>query len=280
LPSSNYYMSFLYHITAVSTWEAAQKKGNYDFDSLKSDGFIHCSLREQVASVANRRFRSRNDLILLQIDESKITAPVKYENLEGGHEKFPHIYGPLNLDAVIKVFPFEPDSHGEFSPPERRSNPNRITIVEMTPEEFVWFQKRSLDNYAMDIARSHSIPMDQARAAALKQHSEIIPQGMKTPRHFFYSIRDPDKNSIGVLWWAVCEVMGKECCFVYDIFIEEQHRGKTYGSQALRWLELQAKALAIDDIRLHVFGHNPDAQRLYTKIGFNVISVQMTKKLG
>lgn len=270
-------MSFLYHITPVSTWEAAQKKGCYDFDSLKSEGFIHCSLREQVSAVANKRFKGRDDLLLLQIDSAKITSPVKFE---GSPEKFPHIYGPLNLDAVSKVFPFEPDSSGQFLPPERRSNPNRVTIAEMTPDEFAWFQKRSHDNYSADVARANGLPLDQARIAAAKQIEEILPNGMKTPRHFFYSIRDPDKNHVGSLWWGVRDVFGKECCFIYDIHIIENHRGKSYGSQALRWLEIQVKALAIDDIRLHVFGHNPDAQRLYQKVGFSVTGVQMSKKLG
>jgi uncharacterized protein (DUF952 family)/GNAT superfamily N-acetyltransferase len=273
-------MSFLYHITPVQNWEAAQRKGSYEFDSLKSEGFIHCSLKEQVVRVANSRFRGRDDLILLQIDEAKVTAKIKYENLEGGHEKFPHIYGALNLDAVIKVFPFEPNAEGEFSHPERRANPNRITMAEMTADEFMWFQKRNLDNYAADVAKANSLTLIEAKGAAAKQIAEILPQGRSTPRHFFYSIRDPAGKLVGDLWWGVQEVHGKECCFIFEIYIEESSRNKTYGTQALKWLELQVKALAIDDIRLHVFGHNPDAKRLYEKFGYSVTSVQMAKKLA
>ncbi len=273
-------MSFLYHITLIEHWEAAQRKGSYDFDSLKAEGFIHCSLKEQVVRVANSRFRGRADLILLQIDEAKITAPVKVENLEGGYEKFPHIYGPLNLDAVVKVYPFEPNSEGEFSHPDRRSNPNRITMNEMSQDEFIWFQKRSLDNYAEDVAQANSLSLTEAKAAAAKQIAEILPQGRSTPRHFFYSIQDPEGTIVGNLWWGVREVHGKECCFIYAIFVDERFRNRSFGSQALRWLELQVKALAIDDIRLHVFGHNPDAQRLYEKFGYFVTSVQMGKKLA
>ena len=91
------------HITTVDHWEDAQRAGTYEGDTLATEGFIHCSTREQVAVVANARFRGREDLVVLHIDESRLSAPVKYENLEGGEELFPHIYGPLNLDAVGDV---------------------------------------------------------------------------------------------------------------------------------------------------------------------------------
>jgi uncharacterized protein (DUF952 family) len=81
---------------------------------VATEGFIHCSTPEQVLRVANARFRGREDLVLLLIDSGMIAAEIRYENLEGGNERFPHIYGPLNLEAVINVLDFEPQADGTF----------------------------------------------------------------------------------------------------------------------------------------------------------------------
>ena len=72
------------HITTGQAWAQAQRDGTYAADSLATEGFIHCSEAHQVIWVANMRFRHRQDLVLLQIDVSRLSAPVVYENLEGG----------------------------------------------------------------------------------------------------------------------------------------------------------------------------------------------------
>ena len=69
--------------------------------SLETEGFIHCSTSDQLAAVANRKFREKEDLLVLTIDSSRVRPEIRYENLEGGEEQFPHIYGPLNVDAVV-----------------------------------------------------------------------------------------------------------------------------------------------------------------------------------
>jgi len=64
--------------------------------------------------VANTRFRGRTDLLLLHVDESRVGAEVRRENLEGGQWLFPHIYGPLPVSAVIDVTPMVPAPDGTF----------------------------------------------------------------------------------------------------------------------------------------------------------------------
>lgn len=100
------------HITERSKWEHAQVVGEYRTDSLETQGSIHCSKPEQVARVANARFRGRRDLVLLVIEPARVTAEIRYGTSENDREFFPHIYGPLNLNAVVKVLPFEPDAGG------------------------------------------------------------------------------------------------------------------------------------------------------------------------
>ena len=102
------------HLTAEEAWGAAQRERAYRPASIASEGFIHCSEPQQVLAVANRLFRGRQDLVLLHIDITKLTVPGRYENLEGGTQLFPHVYGPLNLEAVVRVTPFHPGPAGDF----------------------------------------------------------------------------------------------------------------------------------------------------------------------
>ena len=67
--------------------------------------------------MANRLFRGKTELVLLKIDPSRLTARIVDENLEGGTELFPHIYGPLEWSGVVTVIPFLPDPNGMFHAP-------------------------------------------------------------------------------------------------------------------------------------------------------------------
>lgn len=111
-------MPTIYHITNANRWATAASEGTYEPDMFPVDGFIHCSKREQVIQVANLRFRSENKLVLLCIDTEKVRAEIIYENLEGGEQLFPHIYGSLNNDAVTQVVRFQPGPDGYFAFPD------------------------------------------------------------------------------------------------------------------------------------------------------------------
>lgn len=108
----------IYHITSRTSWLAAQKPGEYTADSLAAQGFIHCSKADQVVHVANTWYASQRGLVLLEIDETRLKSEVRWEpGTDKPDELFPHIYGPLNLDAVTQVYGFEPDRNGQFSLP-------------------------------------------------------------------------------------------------------------------------------------------------------------------
>ena len=108
-------MALIYHITAASNWAAAQAQGSYTADSLASEGFIHCSKKEQTIHTANRYYTGQHGLLLLAIDPARVKPEIRFENLTGGSELFPHIYGPLNLDAVAAALPYEPEPDGRFT---------------------------------------------------------------------------------------------------------------------------------------------------------------------
>ena len=112
-------MPEIFHIARRADWEAALTEGTYRVStlgrSLEQEGFIHCSERHQVAGVANAFYRGVAGLVLLVIDVDRIGPDIRYEALNGGTESFPHIYGPLNVDAVVAVRPLEPGKDGVFS---------------------------------------------------------------------------------------------------------------------------------------------------------------------
>lgn len=109
-------MSTIYHITAEGEWRKAQAAGSYAADSLAAQGFIHLSTREQVVWVGNRFYRGQAGLVLLCVDTGRLRAELRYEESEPG-QRFPHLYGPLNLDAIAAVHPFPPAADGSFSLP-------------------------------------------------------------------------------------------------------------------------------------------------------------------
>jgi uncharacterized protein (DUF952 family) len=110
-------MAIIFHITTRNAWDCAAPEGIYLTDAFSVEGFIHCSTRDQVIQVANSRFRGQTGLVLLSIDTDRVTREIVYENLEGGQQLFPHIYGELNTEAVVQVAEFKPGADGYFTLP-------------------------------------------------------------------------------------------------------------------------------------------------------------------
>lgn len=106
-------MNMIYHIISVDDWQAAQAKGTYEPESLVTAGFIHFSEQHQVIAVANFVYPGRDDLLLLVVDPALLQAELRYEppippgeadaDLDTADQAdlYPHLYGALNLDAVI-----------------------------------------------------------------------------------------------------------------------------------------------------------------------------------
>ena len=109
------------HITTAAAWQDALEMGRYEPDSLSDEGFIHCSDSSQILRVANTFYRNQRGLILLVIDPARLTCKMKWEPPAeprpagvSSEERFPHLYGPLNLSAVVRTLGIEPDAGGEF----------------------------------------------------------------------------------------------------------------------------------------------------------------------
>lgn len=96
-------MPIIFHVTTAAEWNAAKQKGFYEAASLKEEGFIHCSQEHQVAGILERYFAGKTGLVKLVIDTDKLTSRFVFDWSSSIRDTFPHIYGPLNIDAVIDV---------------------------------------------------------------------------------------------------------------------------------------------------------------------------------
>jgi glutathione S-transferase len=114
----------IYHIATAADWERAVQAGEYTTSTigrtLAEEGFLHASTASQVNWVANTFYRDvSGDLVLLVIDTALLTSPLRYDDVPGWDEPFPHIYGPLNTGAVLEAVPVRarPDGTYAVEPP-------------------------------------------------------------------------------------------------------------------------------------------------------------------
>jgi len=112
----------IFHIVPKDEWEAAKKKGLYEPASLSNEGFIHCSKTDQLQKVANSFYKGQKNLIILRINVEKVSAEIKVEPpLEAPLSGilFPHIYGPLEIEAVEGEVEFPCNTDGSFELPPK-----------------------------------------------------------------------------------------------------------------------------------------------------------------
>jgi uncharacterized protein (DUF952 family) len=110
----------IYHLVPIDYWESQPTDRPYTPADYVRDGFIHCTQGdEQLAVVANRYYRNdQRAWSVLVIAEDALTSELKYES-GADAVLYPHIYGPLNREAVINVLPMPRDLDGVFQPLKR-----------------------------------------------------------------------------------------------------------------------------------------------------------------
>jgi uncharacterized protein (DUF952 family) len=115
----------IYHITSRPAWSDARERGEYRAESLETEGFIHCSTESQVLPVAHKFYGRQGDLLLLVIEPTLLSSDLKWEPPSGGApppgvpegDPFPHVYGPINLDAVVNVLELRANPDGTYDFP-------------------------------------------------------------------------------------------------------------------------------------------------------------------
>jgi uncharacterized protein (DUF952 family) len=112
-------MGLIYHLVVGAAWDTRDPGAPYAPASLASEGFVHASTIEQVVATAHRYYDEEQDLRVLCIDEDALTVPVRYEPPSGppraGRELYPHVYGPIEPRAIVRVIRLERDAAGRFA---------------------------------------------------------------------------------------------------------------------------------------------------------------------
>lgn len=93
---------FIYHIVLPEKWESVKNGSSYSAASLDTEGFIHCSYDHQLDGVIGRYYSDAPELVILKIEVGKLSSKLVSEPSTGG-ELYPHIYGPIDRDAVISA---------------------------------------------------------------------------------------------------------------------------------------------------------------------------------
>ena len=117
-PEYEAWQKVILHLASERDWKAAQADGAYNSASLKSEVFIHCSRPEQILDVANRFYLGAQNLFILWVELDRLQPVVRWEPI--GRDDYPHVYGPINLDAITAVTPYPSDTDGRFRQFPRR----------------------------------------------------------------------------------------------------------------------------------------------------------------
>ncbi|MBP8661285.1 MAG: GNAT family N-acetyltransferase [Mesotoga sp.] len=156
-----------------------------------------------------------------------------------------------------------------------------VRLEKMAAEDFDTYIEKLTANYAKDNVRSGRWTREEALEKSVSQINSLLPEGIKTQNHVFFSIVDEGTGDVvGYIWLHIAPGEGLKKAFIYDLIIFDKFRKRGYGRAALVALEEYAKEKGIASISLHVFAHNAAALSLYRKMGYEVTSMNMTKNIS
>lgn len=148
----------------------------------------------------------------------------------------------------------------------------------MTQPEFDAFLARSIPEYAADNVRAGYWAESEALERSRKEFERFLPQGLQSQDNYLFTVYD-DGTPVGVIWMKANLERPIKSGFIFELYIDESQRGKGYGKQAMLLIEEQARALGLESLGLHVFAVNEVARNLYERVGYEVTSLNMAKKL-
>ncbi len=153
----------------------------------------------------------------------------------------------------------------------------------ITGAEYAHWRAQTTPPYAADKVRIGRWSPEEALAEAEKELQALLPQGLHTPGHHFFTIEGEDDSgsgvAVGVVWLGQAQRAFGPIGFVYDLVIWPPHRRQGHGAAAMRALEHQARRLGLHGLALHVFGHNSGARALYAALGYAPTHLNLYKPL-
>lgn len=148
----------------------------------------------------------------------------------------------------------------------------------MTQTEFDAFLEQVVPDYAADNVKAGYWSEEEALEKSRSEFMRLLPQGLQSENHYLYTLYDEDQ-AVGRIWMRANFDRPTKSGFVFELWVDEQFRGKGYGKQAMLLLEEKAREMGLKSIGLHVFGYNTVARSLYEKLGYEVSSLNMSKNL-
>jgi ribosomal protein S18 acetylase RimI-like enzyme len=150
----------------------------------------------------------------------------------------------------------------------------------MRPEEFQSSLNRAIERHASEQSRRGIWSETESLAASRAEFGLLLPQGQKTPGHYFAHVVDSTTGGrVGEIWYVSRESGGKGHFWIDWIWIDPIHRRKGFATQVLRSLEEEAVRSGADRIGLQVLTENAGAIALYSKLGYSQVSMRMNKVL-
>lgn len=150
-------------------------------------------------------------------------------------------------------------------------------LRKMTDDEFKLYFENKIKRYSEVLSQNVHEEGEEPSSKALKQLNNLLPQGNKTPNHYLFNI-NKDDHEIGFVWLKV--EMENKSAFLYEIYIVEEHRAKGFGTEVMNQIEEWLKQKEVHYLKLHVFGNNAGARRLYEALGFGIVGVNMLKSIN
>lgn len=151
-----------------------------------------------------------------------------------------------------------------------------MELVDMTTKYYVQFEKNSIVEYASEKIKAGTWDEKEALINAKREFEVLIPQGLKTPDHYFYLFKNND-HEIGHVWFA--KESNEKKVFIYDILIKPEFQNQGLGTETMGLIMIKARKLGFEKIGLHVFGHNQRALHVYQKVGFIPVDIRMERDL-
>jgi ribosomal protein S18 acetylase RimI-like enzyme len=155
-----------------------------------------------------------------------------------------------------------------------------VTLRPMSPAEFEVAVEATFANGVREWVTTGRIAAEDAPAEIRRQRERSAPDGLAT-EHMLFFIGEVDGERIGWIWLALPGAPPRHAAtaWVYNVEVDEAHRGKGYGRELMLAAERELVQRGVKHMGLNVFGTNQTAIRLYERLGYAVLSQQMAKRL-
>jgi ribosomal protein S18 acetylase RimI-like enzyme len=151
-----------------------------------------------------------------------------------------------------------------------------VTLRQLTDEEYAGYRARAVPLYADEMVRSRGLSPEEAEKNSATTFPATVADVLAEKGASISRVLTDDEQPVGWLWLAPA---GVDSLFVYDIEIDEPHRGRGLGRATMLAAEDVARAAGHRFVRLNVFGWNTSAQALYRSLGYRTDAIQMSKPL-